>query len=148
VLKYFSVTPPENSGGAEDSTKNSGPHAKNFFCSMYEMSQRHPVCVAENHVNPCNSARCMYPKCENLCGQRGRKRFIASWGWVSGCHIFVLAPHAPPPKSIDQRSKTVILPTTVARCWPPLWQNLGTGHMCGRLCIHPLSSELTTCLAA
>ncbi len=22
---------------------------------MYEMSQRHPVWVAENHVNPCNS---------------------------------------------------------------------------------------------
>ncbi len=26
-----SVTPPENSGGAENSTENSGPHAKNFF---------------------------------------------------------------------------------------------------------------------
>jgi hypothetical protein len=23
---------------------------------MYEMSQRHPVWVTENHVNPCNSA--------------------------------------------------------------------------------------------
>jgi hypothetical protein len=23
---------------------------------MYEMSQRHPVWVAENHVKPCNSA--------------------------------------------------------------------------------------------
>jgi hypothetical protein len=23
---------------------------------------------------------CMHPKCGNLCGQRGRKRFIASWG--------------------------------------------------------------------
>jgi hypothetical protein len=55
VLKYFSVTPPENSGGAENSTENSGPHAKIFFCSMYEMSQRHPVWVAENHVKPCNS---------------------------------------------------------------------------------------------
>jgi hypothetical protein len=44
-----------NSGGAENSTEKSGPHAKNFFCSMYEMSQRHPVWVAENHVNPCNS---------------------------------------------------------------------------------------------
>jgi hypothetical protein len=22
---------------------------------MYEMSQRHPVCVVENHVKPCNS---------------------------------------------------------------------------------------------
>jgi hypothetical protein len=57
VLKYFSVTPPENSGGAENSTENSGPHAKNFFCSMYEMSQRHPVWVAENHVKPCNSEK-------------------------------------------------------------------------------------------
>jgi hypothetical protein len=55
--------------------------------------------------------RCMYPKCENLCGQRVRKRFIAIAG-VSGCHIFVPAPHAPPPKGIGQRSKVVILPTT------------------------------------
>jgi hypothetical protein len=31
MLKYFSVTPLENSGGAENSTENSGPHAKNFF---------------------------------------------------------------------------------------------------------------------
>ncbi len=31
---------------------------------------------------------------------------------VSGCHIFVPAPHAPPPKGIGQRSKIVILPTT------------------------------------
>ncbi len=38
-----------------NSKENSGPHAKNFFCSMYEMSQRHPVWVAENHVKPCNS---------------------------------------------------------------------------------------------
>jgi hypothetical protein len=56
VLKHFSITPPENSGVAEKSTENSGSQAKNFFCSMYEMSQRHPVWVAENHVNPCNSA--------------------------------------------------------------------------------------------
>ncbi len=55
MLKHFSITPPENSGGAEKSPENSGSHAKNFFCSMYEMSQRHPVWVAENHVNPCNS---------------------------------------------------------------------------------------------
>jgi hypothetical protein len=55
VFKHFSITPPENSGGAEKSTEISGSHAKNFFCSMYEMSQRHPVWVAENHVNPCNS---------------------------------------------------------------------------------------------
>ncbi len=55
MLKHFSITPPENSGGAEKSTENSGSNAKNFFCSMYEMSQRHPVWVVENHVNPCNS---------------------------------------------------------------------------------------------
>jgi hypothetical protein len=47
VLKHFSITPPENSGGPEKSTENSGSHAKNFFCSMYEMSPRHPVWVAE-----------------------------------------------------------------------------------------------------
>jgi hypothetical protein len=48
MLKHFSITPPENSGGADKSTENSG--------SMYEMSQRHPDWVTENHVNPCNSA--------------------------------------------------------------------------------------------
>ncbi len=53
----------------------------------------------------------MYPKCGNLCGQRGTKWFIASW--VSGCQLFVPAPHAPPPKGIGQRLKVVILPTTV-----------------------------------
>ena len=55
VLKYLSVTPPENSGGAENATENSGPHAKNFFCSMYESSLRHPVWVPEINVKPCNS---------------------------------------------------------------------------------------------
>jgi hypothetical protein len=28
-----------------------------LFCSMYEMSQRHPVWVTGNHVKPCNSVR-------------------------------------------------------------------------------------------
>jgi hypothetical protein len=56
VLKYFSVTPPENSGGAENSTKNSDPHAIIFFFYMYEISQRHPVWVAEINVTACNSA--------------------------------------------------------------------------------------------
>ncbi len=54
---------------------------------------------------------CMYPKCGNLCGQRGRKRFIAIAG-VSGCRIFVPAPHASPPQGIGQRSKVVILLTS------------------------------------
>jgi hypothetical protein len=58
------VTPPENSGGAENSTENSGSHVKNFFCSMYEMSQRHPVWVAENHVTACNSVR-VVKMCKN-----------------------------------------------------------------------------------
>jgi hypothetical protein len=55
VLKYFSVTPPENSGDAENSTEYSGPHAKIVFCYMYELSQRHPVWVAEINVTACNS---------------------------------------------------------------------------------------------
>jgi hypothetical protein len=67
VLKYFSVTPPENPGGAENSTENSGPHAKNFFCSMYEMSQRYPVWVGENHVNPCNSVGMFRTELEFYC---------------------------------------------------------------------------------
>ncbi len=61
MINYFSVTPPENSGGAEKSIENSGPHGKNFFCSMYDMSQRHPVWVAENQVNPCNSVLYIVP---------------------------------------------------------------------------------------
>jgi hypothetical protein len=55
VLKYFSVKPPENSGGAENSTDNSGPNGKNVFCSMYELSQWHPVWVADINVMACNS---------------------------------------------------------------------------------------------
>ncbi len=55
MLKNFSIAPLENSGGAEKLTEYSGSHVKNFFCSMYEMSQRHPLWVTENRVNPCNS---------------------------------------------------------------------------------------------
>jgi hypothetical protein len=77
VLKHFSITPAENSGGAEKSTEKSGSHAKNFFCSMYEMSQRHPVWVAENHVNPCNRAGAI---------------FLASY-WSAGLRTSVLAFH-------------------------------------------------------
>ena len=29
---------------------------------------------------PPHPPKFMHPKCGNLCGQRGRKRFIASWG--------------------------------------------------------------------
>ncbi len=52
--------------------------------------------------------RCMYPKCGNLCGQRGRKRFIACWS-LRMSHI---CPCIPSPPRIGQRSKVVILPTT------------------------------------
>ncbi len=33
----FSVTPPENSGGAENSAELSGTNGIHFFCSMYEI---------------------------------------------------------------------------------------------------------------
>ncbi len=33
----------------------SRPTRHKFFCSMYELSQRHPVWVAEIHVTACNS---------------------------------------------------------------------------------------------
>jgi hypothetical protein len=43
--------------------------------------------------------RCMYPKCGNLCGQRGKKRFIASWG-LRMSHICPCTPcPSPPPRS-------------------------------------------------
>ncbi len=57
-FKYFSVTPPENCG-AENSTENSGLHAKNFFCFMYESSLRHPVRVPEINVKSCNRRNCL-----------------------------------------------------------------------------------------
>jgi hypothetical protein len=38
----------------------------------------------------------MYPKCGNLCGQRGRKRFIASWG-LRMSHICPCTPCPFPP---------------------------------------------------
>ncbi len=55
--------------------------------------------------------RCMSPKCGNLCGQRGRKRFIASWG-LRISHICPNTPCPSPQKGRGQRSKVVILPTT------------------------------------
>jgi hypothetical protein len=35
--------------------RKSGPHAKFFCCYMYELSQWHPVWVAEIYVMACNS---------------------------------------------------------------------------------------------
>ncbi len=57
MLKFFSKTPPENSGGAENSTETSGTNGINFFCYMYESSLQHPhpVWVPEINVKPCNS---------------------------------------------------------------------------------------------
>jgi hypothetical protein len=57
VHKFFSKTPPENSGGAENSTETSGTNGINFFCYMYESSLRHPVWVPEINVKPCNSVQ-------------------------------------------------------------------------------------------
>ncbi len=51
----------------------------------------------------------MHPKCGNLCGQRGRKRFIASWG-LKMSHICPCTP-CPSPQGRGQRSKFVNLPT-------------------------------------
>jgi hypothetical protein len=58
--------------------------------------------------------RCIYSKCGNLCGQRGRK--LAG---VSRCYIFVPTPHAPPPppQGRGQRSKVFILPTSGLRVY-------------------------------
>ena len=55
--QILSITPPENSGGAENSTETSGTNGINFFCYMYESSLQHPhpVWVPEINVNPCNS---------------------------------------------------------------------------------------------
>ena len=89
MLKHFSITPPKNFGGAEKSTENSGSHAKNFFCSMYEMSQRHPVWVTENHVNPCNSVEFQKSWCKNVSGKvyQGRtvKMLVTEIQSVTGC---------------------------------------------------------------
>ncbi len=53
----------------------------------------------------------MYVSSVGICVARGAGSDSKLAG-VSGCHTFVPAPHAPPPKGIGQRSKVVILPTT------------------------------------
>ncbi len=55
VLKSFSKTLPENSGGAENSTEILGTNGINFFCYMYESSLRNPVWVPEINVKACNN---------------------------------------------------------------------------------------------
>ncbi len=54
MLKSFSKTSPENSGGAENSAEISGTNGINFFCYMYESSLRHPVWVQKINVKACN----------------------------------------------------------------------------------------------
>jgi hypothetical protein len=87
VFNYFSVAPPENSGGAENSTEKSGPDAKNFFCSMYEMSQRHPVWVAENHVKPCNSVTWLLENVNNKIILHTSKTIFISNRRISLCYF-------------------------------------------------------------
>jgi hypothetical protein len=53
-----------------------------------------------------------------ICVARGAGSYLWLAG-VSGCHIYVPVPHAPPPKGIGQRSKIVILPTTDENPIPP-----------------------------
>ncbi len=48
--------------------------------------------------------RCMYTKCENLCGQRGRKPFIASWV-LRMSHICPCTP-CPSPKGYRSKVKS------------------------------------------
>ncbi len=55
MLKSFSKTSPENSGGAENSAEITRTNGINFFCYMYESSLRHPVWVPEINVKACNS---------------------------------------------------------------------------------------------
>ncbi len=55
---YGRISLPESSGGfgqqrSDDAT--SRPIWQHFFCYMYELSQRHPVWVAEINVTACNS---------------------------------------------------------------------------------------------
>ncbi len=57
--------------------KIQAPILKTFFCSIYEMSQRHPVWVAENHVNPCNS--------------EGEECFLNSRGVIFELHFFTIS---------------------------------------------------------
>ncbi len=95
VLIHFSTTPPENSGGADKSAENLGSHAKNFFCSMYEMSQRHPVWAAENHVKPCNSVSINYftpldyfYSSMTLTGQRQSHSMQMKGQWESNINVW------------------------------------------------------------
>ncbi len=55
VLKSFSKTSAENSGGTENSAEISSTNGIHFFCYMYESSLQHPVWVPEINVTACNS---------------------------------------------------------------------------------------------
>ncbi len=54
ILKYFSATPPENSGSSENLTENSGPHAR-FFFIYGRIESADPVWEAEINITACNS---------------------------------------------------------------------------------------------
>ncbi len=67
-----------------------------------------------------------------ICEARG----AGSDSWlagVSGCHIFVPAPHAPPPKGLGQRSKVVILPTTATDPSPLVFDIFSPSLLCTSL---------------
>jgi len=48
-----------------------------------------------------DTCRCKYPKCGNLCGQKGQDRFIASWGQ----DVTYLSLHPMPPTPQVERVK-------------------------------------------
>ncbi len=94
-------------------------------CSFWEVpaAWRHgtiPSHRGRQHLQP--SVRLSWPRLRvqtpastprfRRCGTAGCIMCMVPPG-VSGCHTFVPAPHAPPPRSKGQRSKVVILPTTV-----------------------------------
>jgi hypothetical protein len=78
VLKSYSKTSLENSGGAEKSAEISGTNGKNFFCYMFESSLRHPVWVLEINIKACNSAMSYkhLRECQNLKWRYGAIRSL------------------------------------------------------------------------
>jgi hypothetical protein len=57
----FSVTPPDNSGGAENSAEVSGTNGIHFFALCTKFNLQQPVWVAGINVTACNSVKPCFP---------------------------------------------------------------------------------------
>jgi hypothetical protein len=86
------------------------------------------------------TTRCMYLKCGNLCGQRGRKRFIASWG-LRMSHICLCTP-CPSPQLYRSKVESRHFAHHCKKAWSSV-KSFNT-HVTGPLCMFHLSFKEMT----